>query len=121
MRSAVRPAGDEGWPKDELILDLDRGGISSGQRLPGGLMFNLPLWCLFGLFQRQVMSTARYAAHTGGTPPHKTKASGPTSSSFVPRFLLKESIVAGPNYNRWLFPPAALLVHFSIGQAYAYR
>lgn len=70
--------------------------------------------------QRQIMSTARHAAHTGGTPPHKAKVTT-TSSSFIPRFLLKESIVAGPNYNRWLFPPAALLVHFSIGQAYAYR
>jgi hypothetical protein len=66
------------------------------------------------------MSTARHAAHTGGTPPHKAKVTA-TSSSFIPRFLLKESIVAGPDYNRWLFPPAALLVHFSIGQAYAYR
>ena len=34
--------------------------------------------------------------------------------------LDRESIVAGPGFNRWLVPPAALAVHLSIGQAYAY-
>ncbi|SCZ63261.1 Major Facilitator Superfamily protein [Thiohalomonas denitrificans] len=34
-------------------------------------------------------------------------------------FLAKERIVAGPGFNRWLIPPAALAVHLSIGQAYA--
>jgi MFS family permease len=29
-----------------------------------------------------------------------------------------ERIVAGPGYNRWLFPPAALAIHLSIGMAY---
>lgn len=38
----------------------------------------------------------------------------------VPSFLKAESIIAGPNYNRWLFPPAALLIQLSIGQAYAF-
>lgn len=42
--------------------------------------------------------------------------SGRNIKSIIPKFLLAESIVAGPTYNRWLFPPAALLVHFSIGQ-----
>lgn len=32
----------------------------------------------------------------------------------------RERIVAAPGYNRWLVPPAALAVHLSIGQAYAY-
>lgn len=35
-------------------------------------------------------------------------------------FLDRESTVAGPGYNRWLFPPAALAVHLSIGQVYAF-
>jgi MFS family permease len=35
-------------------------------------------------------------------------------------FLSKERITAGPGYNRWLIPPAALAVHLSIGQAYAF-
>jgi MFS family permease len=33
--------------------------------------------------------------------------------------LSRERIVAGPGFNRWLIPPAALAVHLSIGQAYA--
>ncbi|HEV8200303.1 MAG TPA: OFA family MFS transporter [Candidatus Polarisedimenticolia bacterium] len=34
--------------------------------------------------------------------------------------LHRDAIVAGPGFNRWLVPPAALAVHLSIGQAYAY-
>ena len=33
--------------------------------------------------------------------------------------LDRERTVAGPDYSRWLVPPAALAVHLSIGQAYA--
>jgi MFS family permease len=36
------------------------------------------------------------------------------------RFLAKERIVAPPNYDRWLVPPAALAIHLSIGEAYAF-
>lgn len=39
-----------------------------------------------------------------------------TSSSIWPAFMLREGIVAGPDYNRWLFPPAALLIQMAIGQ-----
>jgi MFS family permease len=34
--------------------------------------------------------------------------------------LARERTVAGPGYRRWLFPPAALAVHLSIGQVYAF-
>jgi len=34
--------------------------------------------------------------------------------------LDRDAIVAGPGFNRWLVPPAALAVHLSIGQAYAF-
>ncbi len=34
--------------------------------------------------------------------------------------LDRERTVAPPGYNRWLFPPAALAVHLSIGQVYAF-
>ncbi|MBO0935776.1 OFA family MFS transporter [Fibrella sp. HMF5335] len=34
-------------------------------------------------------------------------------------FLNRDNTVAGPGYNRWLFPPAALAVHMCIGQAYS--
>jgi MFS family permease len=35
-------------------------------------------------------------------------------------FLDKENTIAGPGYNRWLVPPAALAVHLSIGMAYGF-
>lgn len=35
-------------------------------------------------------------------------------------FLDRERTVAPPGYNRWLVPPAALAIHLSIGQAYAF-
>src|SRR5436309_6028922 len=33
--------------------------------------------------------------------------------------LSRERIIAGPAFNRWLVPPAALAIHLCIGQAYA--
>jgi MFS family permease len=35
-------------------------------------------------------------------------------------FLDRDHSVAGPHFSRWLVPPAALCVHLSIGQAYAF-
>jgi len=35
-------------------------------------------------------------------------------------FLAKERIVAGPGFNRWLVPPAALCIHLCIGMAYGF-
>jgi MFS family permease len=35
-------------------------------------------------------------------------------------FLDRARTVASPSYNRWLIPPAALAVHLSIGQVYAF-
>ena len=37
----------------------------------------------------------------------------------LPSFLDRSHTVAGPGFNRWLIPPAALAVHLSIGQVYA--
>lgn len=34
--------------------------------------------------------------------------------------LDKEKTVAGPGFNRWLFPPAALAIHLCIGMAYGF-
>jgi MFS family permease len=34
--------------------------------------------------------------------------------------LSRERIVAGPDFNRWLVPPAALAIHLSIGMAYGF-
>src|SRR5262245_31729256 len=35
-------------------------------------------------------------------------------------FLQRERIIARPGWSRWLIPPAALSIHLSIGQAYAW-
>ena len=35
-------------------------------------------------------------------------------------FLSKERIIAGPGFNRWLVPPAALAIHLCIGMAYGF-
>ena len=34
--------------------------------------------------------------------------------------LSRSRTIAGPGYNRWLVPPAALCIHLCIGQAYAF-
>jgi MFS family permease len=34
--------------------------------------------------------------------------------------LDRSNTIAGPGYNRWLVPPAALAIHLAIGQAYAF-
>jgi MFS family permease len=35
-------------------------------------------------------------------------------------FLDKEHIIAGPGFNRWVVPPAALAIHLCIGMAYGF-
>ena len=35
-------------------------------------------------------------------------------------FLAKERTIAGPDYNRWFVPPAALAIHLCIGMAYGF-
>lgn len=42
----------------------------------------------------------------------------PLTTSTV--FLDRDHSIAGVDYNRWLVPPAALAIHLSIGQAYAF-
>jgi MFS family permease len=37
-----------------------------------------------------------------------------------PGVLDKERIIAGPGFNRWLVPPAALAIHLCIGMAYGF-
>jgi MFS family permease len=47
--------------------------------------------------------------------------SGPLApTSDVPGLLSKERTVAGPGFNRWLVPPAALAIHLCIGMAYGF-
>ena len=41
-------------------------------------------------------------------------------SSSTPGILDKERIIAGPGFNRWLVPPAALAIHLCIGMAYGF-
>ena len=41
-------------------------------------------------------------------------------SASVLDFLAKERTIAGPGFNRWLVPPAALAIHLCIGMAYGF-
>ncbi|MGN7919803.1 OFA family MFS transporter [Lysobacter sp. 22409] len=54
------------------------------------------------------------SAVVSATPPSATE--GRQSESV----LAKERIVAGPGFNRWLVPPAALAIHLCIGMAYGF-
>jgi MFS family permease len=38
----------------------------------------------------------------------------------MPGLFSKERIVAGPNFNRWLVPPASVAIHLCIGSVYAW-
>ena len=38
----------------------------------------------------------------------------------APGFFDRDRIVAGPRFNRWLVPPAALAIHLCIGMAYGF-
>ena len=38
----------------------------------------------------------------------------------TPGLLHRDRTIAGPGFNRWMVPPAALCVHLCIGQAYAF-
>ncbi len=37
-----------------------------------------------------------------------------------PEWLARENTIAGPRFNRWLVPPAALAIHLCIGMAYGF-
>ncbi|HUA80218.1 MAG TPA: OFA family MFS transporter [Dyella sp.] len=48
--------------------------------------------------------------------PEAVAASGGTA----PGWLARERTIAGPRFNRWLVPPAALAIHLCIGMAYGF-
>ena len=48
--------------------------------------------------------------------PESVSASGGTTSGF----LARERTIAGPRFNRWFVPPAALAIHLCIGMAYGF-
>lgn len=43
-----------------------------------------------------------------------------TANGGTPGLLARERSIAGPRFNRWLVPPAALAIHLSIGMAYGF-
>ncbi len=42
------------------------------------------------------------------------------SKGAAPGWLAREKTIAGPRFNRWLVPPAALAIHLCIGMAYGF-
>src|ERR1700709_339186 len=51
---------------------------------------------------------------------HRRALNGRAWRRAVPSILDRDRTVAPNGYNRWLIPPAALAVHLSIGQVYAF-
>lgn len=47
-------------------------------------------------------------------------AETPSSVAGRPSFLSRERTIAGPGFNRWLVPPAALAIHLCIGMIYGF-
>ena len=43
-----------------------------------------------------------------------------TRNSWIPKWLLKDHIVAGDGFNRWWVPPASIATHLCIGSVYAW-
>jgi len=43
-----------------------------------------------------------------------------TTGAGTPGFFARENTIAGPRFNRWLVPPAALAIHLCIGMAYGF-
>jgi hypothetical protein len=54
-----------------------------------------------------------------GSSTYRTRAAPGERVSLI-GFLDKHRTVAGTGFNRWMVPPAALAIHLSIGQAYAF-
>ena len=49
-----------------------------------------------------------------------TVVNGSDAAASSGGWLSKERTIAGPGYNRWLLPPAALAIHLCIGMAYGF-
>jgi MFS family permease len=49
-----------------------------------------------------------------------TVINGAVTQPSASGLLAKERTIAGPGYNRWLVPPAALAIHLCIGMAYGF-
>ena len=72
---------------------------------------------------RYFIGVAASAANssTAQPRPEETEMSVSSAGAAVPAGLLdRERIVAGPRFNRWLVPPAALAIHLCIGMAYGF-
>src|SRR5579871_5423566 len=53
-------------------------------------------------------------------PRKSSPQAAPASADRRPGLLDKERTFAGPGFNRWLVPPAALAIHLCIGMAYGF-
>src|SRR5215469_16450293 len=65
-------------------------------------------------YQRQSAMTA------GRTSVHLSLKAARKDSARMLSFLDREHSIAKPGFSRWLVPPAALAIHLSIGQVYAF-
>ncbi len=60
---------------------------------------------------------------SGGSLPQTGTTPAPavtTKHRWLPKWMLKESIVAGPEFSRWRIAPASMAIHLCIGSVYAW-
>ncbi len=86
--------------RSRVLLRVDLHGRSSAASCPGVASADL-----IALDERMAITVEEEAQ---------------SLSRRTPGFLDRERIVAGPGFNRWLVPPAALCIHLCIGMAYGF-
>ena len=64
--------------------------------------------------------SAAAPADAADNKPMARETSDLTPPSWIPKFLLKESIVAPEGFNRWWVPPASIAIHLCIGSVYSW-
>jgi MFS family permease len=82
------------------------------------LRFNRRLYPQFSYLRPQALFSS--LPEKESEPQVNPEKKGFFSSLKLPKFLLKENIVAKEGFNRWLIPPASLALHMSIGSVYAW-
>lgn len=91
---------------NQRIIDNDYNDLSSTVLSEFGVVEICP---------KILLETVRDLGHLGWNAQADFGLSMP-----IPKFLLKEAIVAKPGFNRWLVPPASIAIHLCIGSVYAW-
>jgi MFS family permease len=71
-------------------------------------------------FQRDVARPSGTGSTCRAAPRREHIKTNTYGDKPMPSLLDKEHSIAGPHFNRWLVPPAALAIHLCIGMAYGF-